>query len=764
MKHKAVRSATAPLEIHDGGETEERDTDSLLGEVLRFGAILRQRIWPVAITFVLVFVAVMAAGLRQPKLYKATATVLVSPTSPNVLQDVNDVYSLGTRNPWEFPRYLETQARLIRSRDIAASVVDQLDLAMDEAFLGVADIADNEERRAAVTRKDPIAILTGKLATEKIEESNLLLVECTDLDPDRAALIANTTADTYVLHNSSIRTEASSNAVRWLEQRADELEKSKKDAEDELLRFHEDNTFLGASIEDAIAVNSETISRLTNAATDLELQQLAMESRWKRLEQYGQEGGDQLLPELVEDPVIRAMKVDLVETRQHRAEVTARYGDKHPLVEVLDKPERQLEALITKEIDDIVRAQQAGIEALQENQASVRAELADEQSRALDLAREAIEFNRLQQALEQRNDLLAIIQDRHQEAKLTEQLQVNNISLVEYAEPPKRAYKPRLSLIGLLGVLVAMSLATGVAFVLDRLDAKVYSQIQIEQEFGLRVLGIQPLPKAAETLQKLESAGGGAHADIRPKVELLTGLAPQSTFAECLRTIRTNLLFQTADTPVKAILVTSASPREGKTSFATNLALTIASAGHRTLILDTDMRRPRLHKVFDHSRKSGQLTKLIVGEGDLASAIVPSGFPNLDLLLCGPVPPNPAELLDSQQFAHLLDKLRSRYDRLILDSPPVMPVTDARVLSQHVDAVLLVVRQLQTNRHVLGHALRHLRDVDAPLVGGIFNGVDLEKPSYGYRYRYGEKYDYYYTYYSEYAQSDDGGERAEPIG
>jgi polysaccharide biosynthesis transport protein len=751
-----IETVRSDRERPDGGEQltgEEREVDSLLGEVLRFGGILRTRIGPVCLTFVLAFAAVAALGLRQPKQYKATATVLVAPTSPNVLQDVSDVYSLGTRNPWEFPRYLETQTRIVRSREIAASVVDQLGLGQDEAFLGPAGAEDGDAGGQTARTRDPVAVLMGRLAVDKVEDSNLLLVVCKDFDADRASLIANSTADTYVAHNSSTRTVANSKAVRWLGLRAEELQTAVQQAEQDLLRFREVNTFMGASIEDAITINGQTISRLSSSLTDLELQRLTEESRWERLEGLRRNGSDRLLPELVEDPVIQAMKVDLVQTRQHRAEVTSRYGPLHPSVERLERPEIQLGELIDREIDEIIQARLLGIETLEANESAIRASLAGEQDRALELAGKSIEYNRLQQTLAQRHTLLHIIQDRTQEARLTEQLQVNNVSIVEYAQPPKSAFKPRLSLIGLLGLFVAAGLACGVAFVLDRLDATVHSQAQIEREFGLRVLGIQPIPRAIEALDRSRGRAGPDWPEgLEPKIELLTGLAPQSTFAECLRTIRTNLLFLTPDRPVQTLLVTSASPREGKTSFATNLALTIASAGHRTLLLDTDMRRPRLHEVFDLPRSQGQLARLIVGDADLSSAVVPSGFPNLDLLPCGPVPPNPVELLNSRQFAQLLDRLRDRYDRLILDSPPVMPVTDARVLGQYADAVLLVVRQMETNRHVLGHALRQLRDVDAPLVGGIFNGVDLDNPSY--RYGYGGKYDYYYAQYEAYASSE----------
>ena len=319
-----------------------------------------------------------------------------------------------------------------------------------------------------------------------------------------------------------------------------------------------------------------------------------------------------------------------------------------------------------------------------------------------------------------------MLQGRLQEAKLAEQLSSNNISVVEYSPVPMTPYRPRIAFVGLVALVIAFALSLTVALGTDRLDAKLHSTEQIESEFGLRVLGMQPQPKT-----------NGGNGKKSRRIELYAAQAPQSRFAESLRTVRTNLLFMTSQARSKSILVASAVSGEGKTAFACNLALTLAAAGQRTVLVDCDLRSPSVHEVFGVDQTEGQLAKLLIREAKLEDAIRPSGYENLDVLPCGPPPPNPAELVGSRQFRDLLTSLDKEYDRIVLDSPPVVPVTDAKLLSQVVDVVLVVVRHNVSARYALHQALRQLLDVDAPVLGCVFNGVEVEKT--GYRYGYGGK-------------------------
>jgi succinoglycan biosynthesis transport protein ExoP len=230
---------------------------------------------------------------------------------------------------------------------------------------------------------------------------------------------------------------------------------------------------------------------------------------------------------------------------------------------------------------------------------------------------------------------------------------------------------------------------------------------------------------------------------------------PKSSVAECIRSIRTNILFKSAERPIRNILITSPAPQEGKTTVGISLAITMAQSGNRTLIVDTDMRRPRVHKAFNIPNTSG-ISSAILGIESLSQAIVPSGVENLEVLPCGPIPPNPAEILHTKRFVEIVGELSLKYDRIVFDSPPVVAVTDAVILSTICDGVLIVIRPLSTLKSAARQAKKQILDVGGNIVGVVFNDLDLENRQYGYyHYYYSRKYGYYSRYEDARDSTDD---------
>ncbi len=720
--------------IQPGANASSGETDSALSEALRFGAILRRRFFPTVAFFAAVTVAVTALGLTRTRLYRTTSLLHVADTTPNVLQDVGDVYSLGTVNPYEFPRYMETQAKILRGRAITSDVIVTLRLDEDMEFLGLDEDLQGAELEEQLAILDPVHVFQEKVSVEQVENSNLLRIVCVDTSAVRAALIVNTLADMFIEFNSGQREEATQSAAAWLKQQVVEAEQDVRDSEAELLEFRENQVLMGASIEDAIAINAATIEDLNAAATEVRLERMSKRSRWERVASATSEELD-TIPEIVADPVIQEIRKELMDIERERADLEARYGEKHPAMTDLDQPEQDLQALLQREMDAIISAERRGIEALTIEESAVKASLEEEQERAEALSRLQIEYDHLQRELEQRRDMLEMLQQRFQEASLAEQLSTNNVSVAEYSPTPLHAYKPRLPFVALTALMIGLILSVTMALVLDRVDAKIRSYSQLEDEFGLRVIGHQ---LAINGVGK-----AGKDGKKTPPVAFHAASRPRSPFAECLRTLRTNLLFATSKGTYKSILVTSSFSGEGKTTFAANLAQTLAASGQRTLLLDCDLRKPAVAGVLGEGDGVGQLSRLLVGEVEFDKAIRSTDIENLDALLCGPPPASPAEILGSQQFSDLLQRLTEEYDQVVVDSSPVLPVTDAKILSQLVDMVLVVVREGVSDRYALRQCLRQLRDVGAPVFGSVFNGSDLHRSpygrNYGYGYGYGEK-------------------------
>jgi polysaccharide biosynthesis transport protein len=299
------------------------------------------------------------------------------------------------------------------------------------------------------------------------------------------------------------------------------------------------------------------------------------------------------------------------------------------------------------------------------------------------------------------------------------------------------------------GLLLGLALA----FLVSRLDRTVKSA-EMAEALGLTILGILP------TISGDGPVPGGRAARNRQKNvpidrDLVVQTHPMSSVAECCRTIRTNLTFMSPDEPLRTFVVTSAGPREGKTTVATSLAITMAQSGQRVLLIDTDLRRPRLHRTFNAPSRLG-VTSVLVGHESLSECVQETSVPGLSLLPCGPIPPNPAELLHTARFRDLMKDALQQFDRVIFDSPPLGAVTDAAIIAPQVDGAILVIKAKGTARDAARSAIRQLRDVSARIIGGILNDVDLSENRYGYG-------SYYYYHRRYYGQDDvDPGPQDDP--
>ncbi len=375
----------------------------------------------------------------------------------------------------------------------------------------------------------------------------------------------------------------------------------------------------------------------------------------------------------------------------------------------------------------MIRALDAEIKSLMQAEARYSAEVDTLSAEALDLNQREIEYHRLKRAQLNAEQAYTVLLKRLTESGLQEQDLGNNIRPLDTAEVPTEPVEPRLKQTAVFGLVLGVMLALALAFLLEVMDRTVRSQEDIEVGIGLPFLGMMPsVPEPQGTM---------ANA-VR---ELHIMQHPNSTAAECLRVVRTNILFCSAARPLKSILVTSSNPLEGKTMTVVNLGVAMAQSGQRTLLIDTDMRRPRLHKILGVPNEHG-LSRLILGDDDLDSAIKSTELAKLSVLPCGPLPPNPAELLQTDRFVALVHTLGLRFDRLIFDSPPVLAVTDAAVLSRALSGVILVARAARVTHDALARARHHLHAVDAHIVGVVLNDVDLTNPHYTAYYGYAGKY------------------------
>ncbi len=722
-------------------------------EFLNYFFVLRQHIVLFLVVVCITGLVVLFLGMRQQKVYRAKATVLVAYSPPKVMGEGDDVYQMSHRL-WEYQRYFETQPEVITSREVLQEAVDELDLAHDEEFLGVSEMEPGEEKAAALAKADPVRILRARIEVEPLRDSLALSIYVRDIEPQRAADIANEVAEAYSHYYENQRLAATGVAGDWLKERVEQLQGEVKEAEDSVSRFRRDQDFLESGGKALFDVGSEKIVALNEAAAVTEVEIVALDARWTRATRMVEEGNAEAIPEVLHDGTIQALKQSMFEVAGEEAELLARYGDKMPRLKRIQAERAGLQLAIEEETQRILDSMEAELGSLRDARRQIERELEDERSEVQELKEKEMAFHRLQRDLEQTEELYRQLNNRSLETDLAGMLEYSNISVLDKAILPERPFEPRLQVVLMLALMMALAMGVAVIFLVDRLDSTVRSADQLEAEFRLPVLGIQPMFMPGQE-------------EKEPEPGLRIAREPRGSLAESCRSIRTNLMFMSPGHNMNTLLVTSAGPSEGKTSLSANLAYTMASAGKRTILVDTDMRRPRVHRVFGLERR-GALAQALIGEVEFEAAVRPSGYANLDLMPLGSVPPNPAELLDSSVFLRLLEWLHTNYDRVIFDSPPAMAVTDASILAQYVDGVIVVAREDKSNRHVMRQAIKALQTVNARILGFVLNDVDLErarKGYYSYRYKYRYPYYYYtYRYTSRYAEDTGEGEDDQTVG
>lgn len=713
-----------------------------------WGIVLRRKWIILAAIFITVFL-VMLWTLRQVPIYAAEATVIIEVSAPQVLgQNVENVVDLGAANYWNNQEYYETQYQVIRSHAVARSVVRELGLERNPDFLEVPPNRRGSFR--AVSEDRAAEMLQSRLVVEPTKDSRMVTIRVQDRSPRMAARLANAFVDAYERQNLDYKLSSTVAALEWLSRQLDGVRGELESSERALYNYKQQNDILSFSLEDRQNILANSMEKLTSSLTEARARRIDLGARRDQLRRLAT--GDPLgvaASGLLESPVLQELRSTYATVAQERDDLASRFGASHPKMLAIEARLNSLLASIRRELAAVLRSTEAEYQAAVQSEGGLQAALNQASQDALALNLHEIEYHRLARDQENNEELYGHLLTRTKETDLSRLLRVNNIRVLDEAREPRVPVRPRPRLMFALAVLAGLLLAALLTFVIEHVDNTVKSQEQIESVLGLTFLGMIPsIASAAKNVGRR----GPVHSRKLPgsageNKDLYVHLQPTSSVAECCRAIRTNLLFMRPDRPVTKIVVTSSGPQEGKTTDAISVAVAMAQSGSRVLIVDTDMRRPRLHRAFGISNENG-ISSAIVGLNTLDDVIKTTDVPNLWVLPCGPVPPNPAELLHTDRFKEIVDDLASRFDRVIFDSPPVIAVTDAVVMGKFADGVVLVVKAGKTSLDMVRQAKNALTDVDVPILGVVLNDVDIENRNYGYYYYY-RRYGSYYSEKSE---------------
>jgi capsular exopolysaccharide synthesis family protein len=720
--------------------------------LLDYFIILRKHQWLI-LTFLLTVVTVVTiASFKMKPVYQAAARVEVDKESQNTLQfqDENSYDAFE-----DMDNYLETQTKILQSETLALQTIKSMDLEKYPEFGGAPGALAFGQGGAATKRPAILGAFLGSLSVRRVPNSRLIEVSFEAEDPQLAAQVVNAHLQNYIEQNFRSKYDATTQASNWLSAELEELRIKVEKSEDARLAYERENQIW--QIDEKQDITTQKLGDLSKAVTEAQTELAEKEALYR----MAASGNVDALPAARDNVVIQNLLKQKSDLDQQYADAINQFGPNYPKVQ-------RLAAQIQQAQDDLGNARKTMVDSISEEYSTARSHvqilqdaLDKQKADANDLAEKLVQYNILQHDAEANKQLYDGLLQKLKEAGITAGLRSSNIRIVDPALVPSSPSRPQKARNILLAFLVGLVGGIGLAIFREYLDNTVKSPDDIEALTGLPSLAVVPsLPGVnghhhGSRWSRLmrdatpQAAGG-------PRVELLSYVQPKSQISEAFRALRTSLLLSQAEHPPQVILVTSALPREGKTTAAVNLAVTLAQLGDRTLLMDSDLRKPGIRRALNLTiGKETGLSSYLAGVCSLDEVTVPHPtINNLTALTTGPVPPSPADLLSSHRMREAIAELRRRFKFIVIDSPPIMAATDAVILSALTDGVLLVVRSGETPKEAFTRARDLLAAVKCRLLGVVLNAVDSRAPDYYYSYRY-------YPYAYGYGYGEDVGKKSE---
>jgi len=682
--------------------------------------ILWRRRWTVLVASVVALAGGFCYIQRATPRFQSTSRVYVEQSTPKIFRDMDEGMLSRSTN------YLYTQAELLNSTPILAEAMKTGSLDRLKTFVNASNkmMALHRGLETAVGKKD-----------------ELLSVSFKSPYPEEAAHIVNTVVDAYVTFHGQRKRNTSGELLKILTQEKTTRDKELNDKLQAMMDFKQKNEGLALGSGENNNVILRNLERLSAVLTEAQLATVESKSFYTVAQKM--EADPESLRQFVVAQRTRnvyistdeatALRAGLLQLQRDRADSLNQLKPDAPGIAAQDAEIKRLQEQIVTLDREFAKSQLAVAEqeyqANQEKEQELAKYFEQQRQDAVQLNNQVAQYTVLQSQYEQTKKLCDVLDDRIKELSVIEETGALNITVLETAEPALTPCEPQKAKAMAMALALGLFAGMGLALLREWKDQRLRSTEEISALLGLPVLGAIP------TISSLKH-GAGAQ-------EKMLEINRDSHEAEAFRTLRTAVFFGVPKDEARKILVTSPAPSEGKSTVASNLAIAIAQAGQKVLVVDADLRRPTQHRVFGLDRHAGGLSAVLAGQMSLEEAIVHTSLENLDVLTSGPDVPNPAELLNSASFARLLEKMAAAYDRVLIDSPPVTAVTDPLILAAQTDITILVLRADVSTRRVSMQAREALASVDARVLGVAVNNVPHKKGRYGYYSGYG----YYYYYY-----------------
>jgi len=755
--------------------------------LLDYWRAVRKRLWLVIGVTFLITVLAMIYVARKPDIYQADARVQVD-------QENNPAYSSGKNTPFIYspandPAYFNTQLQILNSPGLLRRVAKTMDLEHNEAFLrpqaartrstwqtmmsmlgffnkkespdtkdkvpqelplttAVAPATSTEDLAEAKRLAPFVGALLGGLKVEPVrenragfyKETRLIDLTFTHGDPQVAAKVVNTIAETFVRANLEKKSESNTTTSEFLQKRVAELQSTIRSDEERLVNYAKNNQILSLDANQNTVV--ERLGALNSQLVAVEKERIDAESEYNSAKAKGAAGA------LAEKDAKEVSDTEskIADLRQKRAQLLVDATELAPEVKEVD----QQIAELTKHLSDtrgrisstLLTNLETRYRSALSREEALRKSYNKQRGETLTQNEAAINYRIIQQEIETNKGLLDSLLQRSKENDVVLAGRPNNISVVDYAIAPEGPVGPARQRGVMLAFVLSLALGVGLALFLEYLDDTVHSTDEVERLLHLPALAVIPAVggatrrKLLSSSRALQKRNGDGNGSVNP--ELLINLNGRSALAESYRQLRTSILLSTAGRAPKSLLVTSSLPGEGKTTTAVNTAISLAQTGASVVIIDADMRRPRLQGIFSFKEREGlsSILSTEMSEAEILKIVRTDPATGLHVLTSGPIPPNPAELIGSDQMRRLVAVLSANFTHIVVDSPPISSFTDGVLISAMVDGVLLVVHGGRSSRHVVRRSRQLLHDIGAKVFGVVLNNVNLQTHDYYYYQQY----------------------------